>query len=383
MVAGLDWLLCYDAKFELSLLMFMRFLCNFFGIIAIAAAFFIPAQTNAQIEISRKGHEPQIVTEVYNRGGTAYLALDDILPALDLSGYWHSTKHLYLINLPSGQASLYPGGAYMKYAYQYIALPEPALFIDGKLRVSEKFVVQQLAEQLPSAIYYRNLARAGTDSGLSHNSEDPFFSFLLKSKTAEVQTQLRAIALDPAHGGNDIGAIGLGGVKEKDVVLDVALELRKKIKMLFGIPVYMLRNGDYSISRKGRLAIARENPVDALIILHAQAALDKQLCGIHLYVNAGSEDDSAQAIENGGSMMLALSISAALREAGYKVQEVTQSNKVFLPKGNVPTVLIELGYLSNPIEVNELASESGRRLLAKAVLNGIKEFSNRISTIQE
>jgi len=352
----------------------MRFICYLFFV----SLCFISTQVGAEVELARQGHPPRVIEEIYNVDGAAYLALDDVLPAIGLSGYWHSTQHQYFINFPKGKASLYPGGPYMKYGQRYIMLDRPARFIDGRLRVAEQVVLNQFADQLPYDIYYRNLARNERESDSPITDEDQFFSFLLHKQFSHNRQNLRGIALDPAHGGNDVGVMGLEGIKEKNIALKMALDLRRHIKMQLGVPVYLTRNEDYTLKGGERLRAARENPVDLLLLLHAQAALDPAQEGIHLYIRSRPSGDTLETFRPDGSMALALRLSSALREAGFKVREVSSTNLLPIPRGDLPTVLIELGYLSNVEDVAILNSEEQRQRLATALLNGMQDFHKNL-----
>lgn len=338
-------------------------------------------QVNAEVELARQGQSPRLLEEVYNVDGTAYLALDDVLPAIGISGYWHSTQHQYFINLPKGKASIYPGGPYMKYGHRYVMLDRPARFIDGRLRVSEQVVLNQLADQLPYDIYYRNLAGKEQKHDSASKDQDQFFTFLLQKQFSHNQKNLRGIALDPAHGGDDVGVMGLNGIKEKDVALKMALDLRRHIKMQLGVPVYLTRNEDYTLMGKERLKPVRENPVDLLILMHAQASLNPQQTGIHLYVRDNPRVNSNESGVPEDSKALALSLSSALSEAGFKVREVSNTPLLPIPRGDLPTVLIELGYLSNADDVQIFTQKSQRQRLSTALLNGMQNFHKNLEKI--
>jgi N-acetylmuramoyl-L-alanine amidase len=269
----------------------------------------------------------------------------------------------------------------MKYGRRYIMLDRPARFIDGRLRVAEQVVLNQLADQLPYNIYYRNLAGNSADDRHPPEEQDQFFSFLLHKQFSHNRTNLGGIALDPAHGGDDVGVIGLDGIKEKDVALALALDLQRHIKMQSGTPVYLSRDEDYTLKRSERLGMARENPVDLLLLMHAQAALDPDQSGIHVYVRTRSGGDSPTTFTPGGSMSLALRLSSALRDAGFLVHEVENSALLPIPRGDLPAVLIEFGYLSNASDVQMLTREAERKRLVTALLKGIQAFHNNLESI--
>lgn len=331
----------------------------------------------AAVELSRQGHRPQLLNEVYHHEGVPYLAIDDVLPALGLRGYWNSVRHRYLITTPQGKATFFPGGQYLQLEGRFLPLKQPARFIDGRLRVSEDFIVDQLAELVPYPIYYRNLDPDLAGHGEDESALDKLFAFLLRKKSDADDTGLRAVAIDPGHGGEETGAIGLDGVKEKTVVLAVAQQLEKQLKMKLGLPVYLSRDDDYYLSADRHLESARREDVDAFLLLHAQASLSEQVQGIHLYVRPQENEFTQQPVEQQGasSMMLALRLSEALREAGFVVAEVAQAPLLPLVRGNLPTVLIELGYLSNPQDQQLLTAADGQQRLAQALLAGLEAFS--------
>lgn len=330
----------------------------------------------AAIELSRQGETPQRINEVYHHEGVPYFAIDDVLPALGMSGYWNSVEHRYRMSTPRGRATFFPGGKYLNFGETFRPIEHPPRFIDGRLRVAESFVLDQLADLLPTPIYYRNLDPAEQIDESSEGVFDRLFAFLLQKKKSSNSPALRAVAIDPAHGGEDMGTIGLSGIKEKDVVLAVAKKLETRIKMQLGVPVYLSRDDDYTLSEQRHLSSARHDEVDAFLLLHAQASLSAAANGVHLYVRpAESELNSEQQLEN-GSMRLALSLTTALRDAGFAVAEVAQAPLVSLVQGDLPTVLIELGYLSNLADQQILMSSQGQQRLAEALYQGLHEFSN-------
>lgn len=331
----------------------------------------------AAIELSRQGMTPQRINEVYHHEGVPYFAVDDVLPALGMSGYWDAVEHRYRLRTPRGRATFFPGGKYLNIGETFHPIKHPPRFIDGRLRVSESFVLDQLADLLPTPIYYRNLDPITQIEPSSQGVFDRLFAFLLQKKKSSNAPVLRAVAIDPAHGGEDMGTIGLSGVKEKTVVLSIAKKLETQIKMQLGVPVYLSRDDDYSLSAQQHLESARHDEVDAFLLLHAQSSLSPDSNGIHLYVRPADSELNRDQQLNNGSMMLALRLSAALRDAGFVVVEVSQAPLVSLVQGDLPTVLIELGYLSNLDDQSMLMSSQGQQRIAEAIYTGLQEFSKQ------
>ncbi|PNU19459.1 hypothetical protein C2E25_12420 [Geothermobacter hydrogeniphilus] len=333
----------------------------------------------AAVEIAWSGQKPKLINEVYNRDGVAYLAIDDVMRALRLKGRWYSVDHRYRFRTPMGKASLFPGGAYLRVGDQFIPLDHPPRFIDGRLRVPEDFVLVQLPALTGNSVYYRNLNPVGeVKSPGDESALDQLFAFLLRKKNRQEVSHLRAIAIDVGHGGSDSGVIGLTGVKEKDVVLEFAGQLEKLIKMRLGIPVYLSRDGDYTLDRKHRLQAVSKPDVDAYLILHAQGHFTPAAHGVELYVRpvAATADDRLRAGDVDDSTRLALDARQALLDEGFTVAEVHSANLLPLGRGDLPTVMIELGYLSNADDLALLKDGEARQMLAEAIFDGLKKYDD-------
>ena len=334
----------------------------------------LPNLARATVELARQGEPPQAINEVYLQDGVDFLALDDVLPAVGLSGSWDSVRHVYTIVTPAGKATLFPGGHYLNLGDRFIPLSRPARFIDGRLRIPEDFVTGPLAQLLGGNVYYRNL-QPPTATSEEQSPIDRLFAFLLQKKQSSQGPALRAVAIDPGHGGQDPGAIG-DGLKEKDLNLALAKDLEKEIKMQLGIPVYLTRDADYAPSPEQRLKAAEHPDVDALLQLHAQAALAPSPSGVMLFVRPVDERDGQVLPASGaGSMRLARDLETALRQAGIPVAGVYAEPLLPLGRGDLPTVLVEAGYLSNPADRARLDDPAARQTLADALFAGLKAFS--------
>jgi N-acetylmuramoyl-L-alanine amidase len=347
---------------------------RFFLILALVLAMAAPA--SAVVEIAWSGQKPQQLDEVYNRNGMAYMAIDDVLEVLRLQGRWHSVDHLYRFRTPMGEAAIFPGGHYLRIGDQFIPLEHPPQFIDGRLRVAEDFVVVQLPALTGNSIYYRNLNPPGNLQPSGDGPLDQLFAFLLRKKGSQ-ESQLRAIAIDVGHGGQDPGAIGLSGVKEKDVVFAFGRQLEKLLKMQLGVNVYLSRDGDYSLDQEGRLKAVARPDVDAYILLHAQGHFSPAVSGIELYIRPDEAlgGVSIQAGEVNDSLRLAAETRQALLDDGFDVAPILQAPLLPLGRGDLPTVLVELGYLTNRGDLAILNDNEARQMLARAILAGLSKFS--------
>ncbi len=330
----------------------------------------------ASVEIGRGGRPPVTIEDVYLHEGIPYVAIDEILGPLGVRGGWNSVEHVYSFTTPQGKAVFFPGGRYLRIAERFHPIKHPARFIDGRLRVSEDFITVLLPSLLGEPVYYRNLnppeAYAEEEGTL-----DRLFSFLLRKKKTAGGPALRGIAIDPGHGGQNTGAIGMQGSKEKDVALGVAVRLEKIIKMQLGIPVYLSRNGDYELTPQQRIEPATRPEVDAFLLLHAQASFSGGHRGVTLLIRPVGSFEGEPAGSGEESRRLAQSLQRALEKEGFLVNAILEAPLLPLGRGDLPTVLVELGYLSNPSDWNLMAGSEGQERLARALFAGLQRFAEK------
>jgi len=218
------------------------------------------------------------------------------------------------------------------------------------------------------------------------------------------------IAVDPGHGGHDPGAIGRGKTREKDVALAVAKLLARRIDQEPGMKAVLIRDGDVYVDHRERILIARSNKADLFVSIHADAVKDQRARGASVYALSlkGATDEAAMRLaqrENasdlvGGvsladkdailaSVLLDLSQNAALSaslDVGAKVigelarvgtmhrTTVQQAGFIVLKSPDVPSILVETAFISNPTEEAKLKSDSHRNNLANAILAGIRTY---------
>ena len=332
-------------------------------------------QVQAAVELALEGEPPETIDEVYLREGISFLPIDDILPPLGLSGGWGSVEHVYRIRTPRGTATISPGSRFLKIGERFVPLKNKPRFIDSRLRVSEEFVTRHLPDLVDGRVYYRNLDPNAAVAKKGDSALDRLFSFLLRKKKPAGGPVLRAVAIDPGHGGQDAGAIGISGTREKDVTLAVARDLQRLINMQLGIPIYLSRDDDYGLTTEERFKSASQPDVDALLLLHAQAAPDYKPQGVYLYVRR-SENIPGEAGKAGDkdSLRLANNLASALRDQGLNVHDISEAPLLPLGQGDLPTVLIEMGYLTNQSDRLLLTQEEGQKKVARALYNGLKRF---------
>ena len=218
------------------------------------------------------------------------------------------------------------------------------------------------------------------------------------------------IAIDPGHGGHDPGAVGPGKTREKDVALAVAKNLVRRVNAEPGMKAVLVRGGDYYVDHRERTEIARRANADLFVSIHADAVEDRRASGSSVYVLSlkGASDEAAKRLaerENASSLvggvslagkdavlasvLLDLSQNAALSaslDVGGEVigqlarigkvhrRSVQQAGFLVLKSPDVPSILVETAYISNPSEEKKLRSTSHQDKLANAILAGMRKY---------
>ncbi|MDH3998860.1 MAG: N-acetylmuramoyl-L-alanine amidase [Desulfuromonadales bacterium] len=327
----------------------------------------------AVVEIGRPGQEPLVIEDVYLREGSAFISIDDVLGALELEGAWDSVAHVYSIRTPHGRATISPGSQFLKIGDNFIPISHRPRFIDGKLRVSETFLLSQLAPLLTEPLHYRNHnppAPQESDSPL-----DRLFSFLLRKKEPVAESSKWIVAIDPGHGGEDTGALAPDGSKEKGLTLAVAQRLGKLLKMHQDAPVILTRDGDYALKMEQRLELVAKGESDVLLSLHAQASFNSEPSGMTLYVQPQTERDApdSERLVN-ESVKLAETLLKKLRAAGFVVHGIVQTPVYPLGRGDLPRVLVEMGSLTNEQDLAMLHDPMRQQDIARALFDGLKAY---------
>ena len=232
-------------------------------------------------------------------------------------------------------------------------------------------------------------------------------------KTAETTVSQQrdiVIAIDAGHGGEDPGAIGPGRVREKDVVMAIAKEIEARFQAEKGYKPVLVRAGDYYIPLERRRDIAREKRADFFVSIHADAFTKPSARGASVFTVSDrgatstmgrflAEKENAADLVGGVSLgemdhqlrqvMLDLSMTHTQRsglDAGAEVlsrmgrmthlhsRKVEQAGFAVLKNPDIPSLLVETGFISNPEEARLLNSSSHRRKLGDAIFSGISAY---------
>ena len=355
-----------------------RFFLQIFQLV-IFLLIFAPS-ANALVEVGRPGEEPLVIEDVYLREGTAFVSIADVLTALELEGEWNSVAHIYTIRTQHGRAVISPGSQFLRLGDNFIPVAHRPRFIDGKLRVSEAFLLRQLAPLLTKPIYYRNHNPPEPTQG-----EDPLdrlFSFLLRKKEPVADGSKWVVSIDPGHGGEDSGALGLNGSKEKVTTLAVGQRLEKLLKMHQDAPVVLTRDGDYALDMERRLEIVAKGQADVMLSLHAQSFFSAEASGVNLYVQPQTERDvpDGMVVEN-SSLKLAEILQQKLGRLGFDVNGIKELPVYPLGRGDLPRVMVEMGSLTNANDLTMLEDPIRQQDFARALFDGLQAFFDTFSGV--
>jgi N-acetylmuramoyl-L-alanine amidase len=232
----------------------------------------------------------------------------------------------------------------------------------------------------------------------------PKFAIPMKTRGRDI-----VVVIDPGHGGKDPGATGYRGTREKNVVLQISRRVKRLLDEQYGMRAVMTRRGDYYIALRHRLRIARKAKPDMFIAIHADAFKNSRAHGASVFAlsQRGATSEAARWLaerenysELGGvdlsdksymlrSVLLDLSQTATigssldfggrvLRRLGRMTTlhnaRVEQARFVVLKSPDIPSVLIETGFISNRREEARLRNSRYQQRLAQAIVGGIKSY---------
>jgi N-acetylmuramoyl-L-alanine amidase len=233
-----------------------------------------------------------------------------------------------------------------------------------------------------------------------------------RTLTRELGLKIGRVVLDPGHGGHDRGTIGPGGLCEKDLVLALARKLQKLLEEKLGAEVFLTRNDDTFISLEERTAIANEHHADLFISIHANSSRIRSISGVETYFLDFARTESereiaarenattlsnvrdledlikkiAQADRSLESRELASIIQKKLYAGARQLSPATQNRGVrsapfvVLIGANMPSILAEVAFISNPKDERLLSRDANQELLAKALFSGIEGYMKTLGS---
>lgn len=275
--------------------------------------------------------------------------------------------------------------------------PQPAAPAEAKVETAK-------VEEAPPSVA-ANVARAKS----AHPS-----STGQNSLTRALGLKINRVVIDPGHGGENDGATGGKGLVEKDLVLDVSLRLGKLIADRMGAEVIYTRRDDTFVPLEGRTALANEKKADLFLSIHANWSPATAVAGIETYYLNFTDSAEALAVaarENatsqksvfelrdliekislhdklGESREFANGVQSSLYQLssrnipGVQNRGVRRAPFVVLIGANMPSVLAEIGFLSNPKEEALLKKPDYRQKIAEALFRGVSRYSDGLSHVQ-
>ncbi|MDP2927419.1 MAG: N-acetylmuramoyl-L-alanine amidase [Candidatus Omnitrophota bacterium] len=227
--------------------------------------------------------------------------------------------------------------------------------------------------------------------------------------------KLHKVVIDAGHGGNDPGAIGRNGLKEKDVNLDIAKRLSSFLRVE-GVQVVLTRSTDKFVSLSTRVSIANRSGADLFISIHSNANRSRSLCGFEVYYLAPSVSDSKRAVLTARSASLNLKDTVFSSDtqdlkaivwdmiyANSRAESIELSRSLCKVMGasidanilgvknarfqvlkgiTMPGILTEVGFVSNLNEERLLKTASYREKLAAGILEGIRDYSQDMALVE-
>ena len=232
------------------------------------------------------------------------------------------------------------------------------------------------------------------------------------AKPARPAGAKKLIAIDAGHGGVDPGATGISGVREKALMLNQARELKRRLEATGRFRVVLTRNRDVFIRLRKRIAIARRAGADLFISLHADSIANPKVRGGSIYtLSERASDKEAAALaakENKADMIAGVDLAVQNREVANILIHLAQRNSknesakfakiltkelraemkllgrthrfagfAVLKAPDIPSVLVELGYLSNPVDERNLRRAKHRAKVAQAIVRALKGYFSR------
>lgn len=267
-----------------------------------------------------------------------------------------------------------------------------------------------------------NTTKRSVEKGIEKNAQQimsvPEVSSSLPTPIKRPQKQQNnkryIVAIDPGHGGEDPGAVGRKfKTKEKDIVLQVARMLERKVNETPGLQAFLIRNGDYYVGLRQRINKARAQGADLFVSIHADSFKDSKATGASVFIlsEKGASSEAARWLaesENRADLIGGISLDdkgdvlaqvlldlsqSATKAASYELGDavlnslgrvtnlhkasVQQAGFAVLKSPDIPSILVEVGFISNHIGEENLRKAAHQEKIASALLEGVKAYFAR------
>lgn len=332
-----------------------------------------------------------------SQSDTGYLSITEVIRQLNLDVSWNAESSILALYTKRGKITLMPGNRHIVADEKVITLATAPFFKNGILMVEEG-IIDALLPLLSTA---------------THQLEDSLPLPLNETPTVNIQKDrvdrhFKTIVIDAGHGGHDSGAVSPWGIKEKDLVLQIAIEVKKIIEERMGIRVVLTRDGDYFVPLEERTEIAANVTADLFISIHANSTRKKFIRGIETYFmshDATDEDAMAAAIAENSVIKLEGKTYSENNDLAFILMDMSQTEHlkasshfakmlhenlchmlntsdrgvkqapfIVLAGADMPAVLLEVGFLSNKWETKMLQKKGTQNKIAEAIYRSVRRF---------
>lgn len=358
--------------------------------------FFVPASSFAY---RIKGLDKEIEAREIEIDGRNYVLLVDVCDANGIEWVWDSISRRMILRKNGHEAVFLTGSEYYSVDGDIKKANIAVEMKNGSICVPLKFARYNIPHMFS--------LEKEKESEVARSTPPPVVSKV--RKPSEKRFQVTRIVLDAGHGGKDPGAISRSGTKEKNIILDVARRVKTELERE-GIDVVMTRNSDIFVPLEMRASIANRSNADFFVSIHANASRSRWVKGFEVYTLSEATDDNARALaasensaldyEDGSLDRHSKDVDAivwdleltedreiSIELAGFICQEVSRligtnacsvkSARFYVLKGaKMPSVLVELSYLSNKSDERNLKNSDYRQKMAEGIASGILHYKD-------
>ena len=291
---------------------------------------------------------------------------------------------------------------------------------DNLFQLTSKVLNQNDNYYMPIESFFGIIQSLSSTSSIKYTNDEirlTSISGLKKTiKTVDLRSEkekweFKTIVIDAGHGGKDPGAVGYRGTKEKDIALDVAKRLEKKLSKNMNVKIIMTRDEDVFLRLSERTKIANESNGNLFISIHTNAAEDRRASGFETFLIGPNKNEAAVRVAARENAVLELEgttgkkltnedlIQATIAQSAFaskseqfasmvqkeikkrvqsKDRGVKQAGFYVLMGASMPNVLVELGFISNPSEEKKLRSPQYRDQLATAIYRAVEQYQKTL-----
>jgi N-acetylmuramoyl-L-alanine amidase len=326
-----------------------------------------------------------------------------------------ASKNLPADDAPAGKVTVITSNGVKKTivdADESDGTPKPTI---AKLEAPDvKPITQQTSEPAPTKSAKDSKDRGNRKADSSDAREAQPTAAGDRSLTRALGLKIGKIVIDPGHGGHDTGTIGPNGLEEKELVLDVSKRLGKLLASRLGAQVVYTRSDDTFIPLETRTAIANQEAADLFVSVHANSSRDPDARGVETYYlnftsspealevaareNAVSEESIhelqdlvkkialKEKIEESREFAVdverSLHSGLAAKSSGVRDRGVKKAPFIVLIGANMPSILAEISFLSNPGDERRLKTNDYRQRIAESLYRGIAKYVNGLSGVK-